>query len=72
MTPEHDLNDEEYQKALGQYRFAVRRLLQPLRLYGMWTYCDQAEEYFVDRAIRLHMRLMGQEIPIDDGDIPTY
>jgi hypothetical protein len=65
MSLDCEVDDEHYNKALGQYRFKVRELLEPLRLYGQGIYCDQVEEHFLALALTLHMRLMGEDIPFE-------
>ena len=62
-------HDEEYDKALGQYRLKVGALLKPLRLYGQGDYVDQAAEELVSLGVQLHMRLSGVDIPFEFREI---
>jgi hypothetical protein len=71
MTPEHLLDDEQYMKALGQYRMGVRRLLLPLRAYGQQEYVDHVEDHFLALALSLHMRLLGEDVPLEP-DPPNW
>ena len=60
-----EVDDESYDKALGQFRLALNDLMQPLRRYGQDVYVDGAKEELVQLALRLHMRLCGQDIPYE-------
>jgi hypothetical protein len=60
-----------FDKALGQYRFKIRELLEPLNRYGQQVYCQAVEEEFVTLAVQLHYKLIGEDIPYDIHR-PTY
>ena len=61
--------DEEFDKAVGQYRLKINGLMQPLRKYGQKEYVDQAIDELVHLAIALHYRLSGVDVPIEYRDI---
>jgi len=55
MTPD----DEQWDKAVGQFRLTLNGILKPLRLYGQGYYVDSASEEIVSLAIQLHEKLSG-------------
>lgn len=65
------LSDEEYAKALGQFRLQLNGLMHPLRLYGQHIYVDQVTEEVVQLAVRLHLRLSAVDIPLE-VEIPHW
>jgi hypothetical protein len=56
-------SDPEFDKALGQYRFAVREILEPLNRYGQQVYCQMIEEHLLALAMTLHYKLSGIDMP---------
>ncbi len=61
--------DEQFSKALGQYRLALNGLMHPLRLYGQQHYVDQVIEELVQLAVRLHYRLCYEDVPFEYREI---
>ncbi len=62
-------HDEQYEKAIGQYRLALNGLTAPLRRYGQQDYVDQMKEELVQLAIRLHYRLCLEDVPFEYEEI---
>ena len=63
------MEDEEWDKAIGQYRLKLNGLMQPLRKYGQEQYVDQAIDELVHMGILLHYRLSGEDVPYEYRDI---
>ncbi len=61
MTEEND--EQEFDKAVGQFRLALGVVMQPLRLYGQGHYVDTASEEVVSLALQLYYKLSGLDIP---------
>ena len=55
--------DEQWDKAIGQFRLAVGVIMRPLRLYGQDAYVNTASEELVSLALQLHGRLSGIDEP---------
>jgi len=55
--------DEEWDKAVGQLRLALNRVLKPLRLYGQDAYVTSVTEEVISLAIQLHHKLSGIDEP---------
>ena len=55
--------DEDFSKAIGQFKLALNTILNPLRLYGQGSYVDSATEEIVSLALQLHNRLEGIDEP---------
>ncbi len=60
---EHDEELEEFDKAIGQFRLAVGKLLKPLRMYGQGNYVDGIHEQLVSLGVQLYQRLEGIDEP---------
>ena len=60
------MTDEEYSKALFQYRGAVTQVLSLYNLYGLGVYNERgAITGILEKlAIQLHHRLSGFDVPI--------
>ena len=63
MVNEEELEDADWEKAVGQYRLQVGAVLRPLRLYGQAQYVVSAIEELVSLALQLHLKLSGVEMP---------
>ncbi len=55
--------DEEFDKAVGQFQLALNNILQPLRLYGQSYYVDSVIKEIVSLALQLRNRLEGIDEP---------
>ena len=55
--------DEEFDKALGQLRFALNGVLRPLRMYGQAYYVDLATEEALSLAVQFYQKLSGIDEP---------
>ena len=55
--------EEQWEKAIGQFGLALNEILKPLRLYGQGLYVDTAKEEIVSLAIQLHLKLYGVDMP---------
>ena len=55
--------DEEWDKAVGQFKLALNGIMSPLRLYGQNHYVDTASEEIVSLAIQLSLRIEGHDFP---------
>ena len=55
--------EQDWDKAVGQFRGTLRDVLFPLRMYGQAHYVDTALEEIVSLAIQLHLKLSGVDIP---------
>ena len=62
-------HDEDYDKALGQYRMKLNGLLYPLRIYGQGHYVDSVIEELVTLGVQLHLKLSGVDIPYEINDL---
>ena len=62
-------HDEDYDKAIGQYRLKLNGMLRPLRIYGQGVYVDSLMEELVSLGIQLHSRLSGVDIPYEVQDL---
>lgn len=62
-TQSSEYEEEQWEKAIGQFRLALNGILAPLRLYGQGLYVDSAMEEIVSLAIQLHLKLYGVDIP---------
>ena len=58
-----DEEEQEWDKAVGQFRLALNGIMQPLRLYGQGHYVDTSLEEIVSLAIQLHLKLYGVDMP---------
>lgn len=58
-----DLEEEEFDKIIGQYRLKLNGLLWPLRLYGQGAYVDSAIGQLVNLGLQLHFKLSGIDMP---------
>jgi len=56
-------DDEELDKAIGQFRLALNGIMKPLCLYGQDVYVASASEEIVSLAVQLHERLSGIDKP---------
>ena len=66
------LNDEGYNKAIGQLRLQLNGVLKPFSFYGMDVYKSGAIDAIIDLSLKLHKRLNGEDVPIvlDDRGMP--
>ena len=55
--------DDDFNKAIGQFKLNLNIILKPLRLYGQGHYVDTATEEIVSLALQLHNRLEGIDEP---------
>ncbi len=55
--------EEQWEKAIGQFGLALNGILEPLRLYGQGHYVDSAQKEIESLAIQLHLKLYGVEMP---------
>ena len=62
------MEDEEWDKCIGQYRLTVNQVLKPLRLYGQSDYVDTATEELVSLGIQLYQKLCGIDEPYHIND----
>ncbi len=68
-----EIDDEiEFDKAVGQLRLALGKVLKPLRLYGQDHYVDMATSEIVSLAIQLHWKLSGLDVPYHVNDDMHY
>ncbi len=58
------ISQEEYSKALGQFRLQLNGALKPLRCYGLDVYVDGATEEVIHLVEQFAMRVRGRDIPI--------
>lgn len=58
------MNDEQYAKALFQFRGQVIATLQVFHLYGLDVHIPGAVGEIEKLAVQLHHRLSGLDIPI--------
>ena len=56
-------DDEQWAKAISQFKLALNGIMNPLRLYGQGFYVDSASEEIVSLALQLHNRLEGLDEP---------
>ena len=55
--------EEDWDKAVGQFKMNLNEVMRPLRLYGQGHYVDSATEEIVSLAIQLHLKLYGVDMP---------
>lgn len=55
--------DENWDKAVGQFRLTLNTIMKPLRLYGQNHYVDTVTEEIISLALQLHHRLLGVDEP---------
>jgi len=58
------LSDEDYAKAVGQFRLAVGAVLQPFDMYGMGVFIKGAQDEIVKLAEDFGLRVRGYDKPI--------
>jgi reverse gyrase len=58
------LNDEDYTKAVGQFRLAVGAVLAIFNMYGMDVYIKGAQDEIVQLAEDYGQRIRGIDKPI--------
>jgi len=58
------LSDEDYQKAVGQFRLAIGAVLTTFNMYGMDIYIQGAQEEIVQLAEDFGQRVRGIDKPI--------
>lgn len=63
------MEDEEWDKSIGQYRLKLNGLMKPLRRYGQGDYVDQTIDELIHMGILLHYRLSGEDIPFEHRNI---
>ena len=61
--------EQDWDKAVGQFRLYLGGLLAPLRKYGQDVYVDGVSTEIVSLAIQLHHRLYGIDVPFSIQDI---
>lgn len=59
------LPENDYKKAIGQFRLQLGGVFQPFKMYGMDAFIPGAIEEVVKLAEDLGMRLRGIDKPID-------
>ena len=55
--------EEDFDKAVGQFRLSINSVMYPLRLYGQKDYVRSATEEVISLALQLHNRLSGVDEP---------
>lgn len=58
------LSDEEYKKAIGQFRLQLNGVFEPFNMYGMDIYIPAAKEQIVELAEAFGKRVRGKDKPI--------
>ncbi len=58
------ISEEEYQKALGQFRLQLNGIMNNFRCYGLQDDVDGACEEIIKLAELFSMRTRGKDIPI--------
>ena len=58
------LPEEDYKKAIGQFRMQIAGALNPLRMYGQGEYVDMAVEEIILLAEDFGLRVRGIDKPI--------
>ena len=66
------LSDEDYAKAVGQFRLAVGAVLSVFNMYGMDAYIPSAQEEIVKLAEDFGQRVRGIDKPISIEYIRRY
>lgn len=61
----HFLSEEEYAKAIGQFRLQLNGVFSPFRLYGLQDYIPGAIEEVVRLTEDFGLRVRGVDKPID-------
>ena len=64
------ISQEQYDKAVGQFRLQLNGIMNCFRCYGMSEDVDGACEEIVKLAEQLGMRVRGKDIPIKVREIP--
>ena len=64
------LSDEEYKKALGQFRLQVAARLRVFDCHGLGVYISPVVESIVELAEDFGMRVRGEDRPIDSRHQP--
>lgn len=60
----HWLSDEEYAKAVGQFRLQLNKVFQPFNLYGLDVYIPGAVNEITRLAEDFGLRVRGVDKPI--------
>ncbi len=55
---------EDYDKAIGQFRLQLNDVFKPFRFYGQHEFIPAAIEEVTELAVKLSMRLRRKDIPI--------
>ena len=58
------VSQEEYDKAIGQFRLQLNDVFKPFRFYGQHEFVDGAIGEIVELAVKLSMRLRKKDVPI--------
>ena len=69
MTTDADLDTEEFDKIIGQYKLKLNGLLQPLRMYGQGIYVEGVIGELESLGVQLHLKLSGIDIPYEVNNI---
>jgi len=69
VSTDADLDSEEFDKIVGQYRLKLNGLLAPLRLYGQGYYVDGIIGELESLAVQMHLKLSGVDIPYEIEEI---
>ena len=70
MTKEEiDQEEQEFDKAVGQYRLRLHKLLKPLELYGQKHYVDAIKEELISLTIQFYHKMSGLDFPYHLNDI---
>ena len=64
MSSYEKLSDEQYKKAVGQFRLAVGEVLSVYNVYGMGAYTGGVIEEIVDLAEKFGMRVRKKDVAI--------
>ena len=63
------MTDQDFDKAVGQFRLQLNGVFAPFRMYGLDVYIPGAQEATLKLAMQLHHRLSGLDVPISiDAD----
>jgi len=61
-------DDMNFDKVVGQLRFALNRVMKPLELYGQGHYVRTAVEEIISLAVQMHLKLSGLDVPYHIND----
>lgn len=68
MSTQDEEEEIAYDKAIGQFRFALNKVLKPLRMYGQGAYVDAITTEIVSLALQLDLKLEGIDEAFGEGE----